>query len=133
MPEQTLPERERRRPQIDLVKLNEELGHPMPGNALANAPAQFAPLIERAPELTGEAVRQAHEVAAARIEAATTMLQEELNSCIVLGRDLAQSIRSFGESQAQSIEQATGMVRDMARIFRSQSEKLQAFKAGVAP
>lgn len=119
----------RRNPMIDVNKLEADIADV---KGKINPVVQFAPVIERAPELTGEAIRIAHEQAATRVESAADALVEQLNECLTTARDTAKAIREFGEAQAKTIEQATGMVRDMARLFRESKSQLDAFKETAA-
>lgn len=95
-------------------------------------PVSFAPVVDRAPAILPDTVRKMHEAAAKSLEDAADAFEAEMQSKVQLMRDEAASIRSQGESQAQSIELMSTVIRDVHHSFRAQADKMAQFRAGIA-
>lgn len=105
------------------------------GQAVANTTPQvdnFAPLTERAPVQMPEIVRQQYGIAAKSLEDAADALQAEMQSVVTLIREEASSLRSLGESQANTIEASSIVIRDAHRVFKAEFDKLARFRVGLA-
>lgn len=91
-----------------------------------------ASLTDQAPELLARSIRALHEAAAKGIEDAYVALEAEVQSCAVMARDQAESLRAMGESQAATFESQASMVRTVSKSFREQKAFLDRCKVGGA-
>ena len=89
-----------------------------------------AELVAQAPTKMPEIVRTMHDTAAQALEDAATMLEHEMQSHIQMMREEAQSLRSQGVAQANTIEALSTLIRDTHSAFRVQADKLASFRAG---
>jgi len=87
-------------------------------------------LVNSAPEKMPEIVRSMHATAAQSLEDAADMLEQEMQSHIRLMRDEAANLRSQGDSQANTIEALSVLIRDTHKAFRVQADKLASFRMG---
>lgn len=101
------------------------------GNSHGSTPVNYAPIVERAPELVGDTIFEAHKKAAEQILQAMDALQQELNDCIQHGRATAQAIMDYGTAEAAATTKTLAMVRDMSRVWREQGKRLTDFASGA--
>jgi len=87
-------------------------------------------LVNQAPEKMPEIVRTMHSTAAKALEDAAEMLEHEMQSHIRLMRDEAQTLRTQGDVQANTIEALSLLIRDTHNAFKTQADKLASFRAG---
>src|SRR5688572_10157286 len=87
-------------------------------------------LVNQAPEKMPEIVRTMHATAAQSLEDAATMLEHEMQSHIQLMREEAQTLRTQGENQANTIEALSVLIRDTHKAFQVQADRLASFRAG---
>lgn len=102
--------------------------------ALPQPPAAvqaFAPLTERVPPLVNQAVLDAFEAAAQKLEATGAEVMRSATECQAKALDAAARMRALGQQQAAAVEQATIMVRDTARRLDDELAKLAGFRSGV--
>jgi len=95
-------------------------------SALVRADPEAA--LERKSQVLSEAIRHTHEQAALAIETACDALIAETESCVVLAREAAQSLRSMGESHAITMSNQAEMIVSVAKGFREQTTRLAKFK-----
>lgn len=89
-----------------------------------------ANLVQQAPAKMPEIVRAMHDTAAKALEDAADMLEHEMQSHVQMMRDEASLLRTQGQSQANTIEALSTLIRDTHNTFRQQADKLAGFRSG---
>lgn len=112
---------------VDMETFDRELSASPPPAPQTTEPINFAPIAERAPELTGKAIRAAYDSAAKAVEDAAQTLLTAVEEVMAVAKMTADSTRAVGESKAQVVEAALGQMRDMSRSLREHHNKLREF------
>lgn len=95
----------------------------------AQPPDSFAPLIERAPELTREAIMQVFETAARNIELAADAHMQMAIERVAEAKETARTMREIGTAHAATVERAANFAKDGAQLFKSHQQAVTAFRA----
>lgn len=114
-------------PAIDMDRLMTELSAgPKPPEVV-----QFAPLVDRLPEVGSKQIRDAFEVAAKVTEDAAQKLLQQIEEVMAVTKLTADATRSVGNSQAEIVEKSSGLMRDFVHQMREHHQKLDAFKGAA--
>lgn len=97
-------------------------------NEVHAATTAVSGLIERAPDLTREAMTQIFETAAVKAEATAEALMQMTLERIAELKHTAATLRELGTVQAASVERAANFAKDTAALFADHAAKVTAFR-----
>lgn len=112
-------------PSVTIEILPTNRGHGMPF-LTGGKPADFAPLIERAPELTARAIRQAFDDAAREVEITADAEMQRAIELVAEAKETAAELRAMGDRHAAAVQSVAEIARDVAAGLKAQRARIKA-------
>lgn len=98
---------------------------PLPEDVVAS----FAPLAERAPALTSDAILKAFEHSAHQVEEAAEQLMRMATEQVAAAKEIAETLREMGAEEAAKVHRAAQLAKDIAAELRARKQQLCQFRS----